>query len=243
MSRVSPHHSPTRKVLEGVRPIRRVAGRSFTNAFQNVRTYGRNSNRPPYEHHPKRRKSRPRLRRRRLRPSKDRILTAASPPRNLAPQHCCDSLPGSSGHTAGPSGERAANPIPFFAPIISRFYPVLLLCGGFYILQDSFANPLTQGAAAVLCAALMITFTAILLFFLIKPGKRLRTTSFEHRSGAATASLRPAFKPAPGGPRAKIIRATICRSNAFTSITIASGRNCACRFKRAESPESSALPE
>ncbi len=53
-------------MLEGVRPIRRGAGRSFC------------------ERHPRRRKSRPRLRRRRLRLSKHRILTATRPPRNLA---------------------------------------------------------------------------------------------------------------------------------------------------------------
>lgn len=78
---------------------------------------------------------------------------------------------------------------------------ITLLCGGFYILQESFANPLTQGAAAVLCAAFMITFAAILLFFLIKPGKRIRRASLEPRARDATASLRPAFSPAPESTR------------------------------------------
>ncbi|HEY6267883.1 MAG TPA: SIR2 family protein [Candidatus Acidoferrum sp.] len=45
------------------------------------------------------------------------------------------------------------------------------------------------------------------------------------------------------GPRARTIRATICPINAFTSITLASVRKCARRFRRAESPESSALRE
>ena len=59
-------------ISRGVRPIRRVAGRSF------------------YERHPRRRKSRLRLRRRRLRPSKHRILAATGPPRNLAHHgDCC----------------------------------------------------------------------------------------------------------------------------------------------------------
>ena len=84
---------------------------------------------------------------------------------------------------------------------LAGFVVITFLCGGFYILQDAFANPLTQGAAAVLCAALMITFAAILLFFLIKPGKRLRATSLESRAGAHTAPLRPVFEPAPGATR------------------------------------------
>jgi hypothetical protein len=84
---------------------------------------------------------------------------------------------------------------------LAGFVVLTLLCGGFYILQDSFANPLTQGASAVLCAAIMITFAAILLFFLIKPGKRIRRTNLERRARDATASLQPAFNPAPEGTR------------------------------------------
>lgn len=84
---------------------------------------------------------------------------------------------------------------------LAGFVVITLLCGGFYILQESFANPLTQGAAAVLCAAFMITFAAILLFFLIKPGKRIRRASLEPRARDATASLRPAFSPAPESTR------------------------------------------
>ena len=84
---------------------------------------------------------------------------------------------------------------------LAGFVVITFLGGGFYILQDAFANPLTQGAAAVLCAAFMITLAAILLFFLIKPGKSFRTTSLEHRASAAAASLRPAFMAAPGATR------------------------------------------
>ena len=84
---------------------------------------------------------------------------------------------------------------------LAGFVVITLLCGGFYILQDAFANPLTEGAAAVFCAAFMITLAAVLLFFLIKPGKRLRTTSSERRARDATVSLRPVFNPAPEGTR------------------------------------------
>src|SRR5882762_6812685 len=64
------------KKLEGVSPKRRGACRS---------SYERQNGRPFYERHAKRTKSRPRLRRRRLRPSKHEILTAVRPPRNLPP--------------------------------------------------------------------------------------------------------------------------------------------------------------
>ena len=64
------------KKLEGVRP--RSGGASRL-------SYKRQSKRSPYERHAKRTKSRPRLRRRRLRPSKQEILTAVRPPRNLIP--------------------------------------------------------------------------------------------------------------------------------------------------------------
>lgn len=84
---------------------------------------------------------------------------------------------------------------------LAGFVVITFLCGGFYILQDAFANPLNQGVAAVLCAALMITFAAILLFFLIKPGKRLRTASLGPRAREAAESLRPAIQPVPEATR------------------------------------------
>jgi hypothetical protein len=93
VSRASPHRNHSRKKLEGVRPIRRVAGRSFYERHLKRSFYERHLKRSFCERHPKRRKSRPRLRRRRLRPSKQRILTAARPPRNLCPalppRHAC----------------------------------------------------------------------------------------------------------------------------------------------------------
>ncbi len=107
MSRAPPHRSHTRKKLEGVRPIRRVAGRS---------SYERRSHRSLCERHPKRRKSRPRLRRRRLRPGKHRILTAACPPSNLSPVlvswQAWRSAPPAK---AGLGGEGAAN-VPHLYP-------------------------------------------------------------------------------------------------------------------------------
>jgi len=82
-----------------------------------------------------------------------------------------------------------------------------------HTLEDVFANPLSAGDAAVIGAAFIITLAAMLLFFLIKPGKRPRK-----------------------------IYAIIWRSNVSTSIIPASSRRLACRLRRAEWLESSALP-
>ena len=84
---------------------------------------------------------------------------------------------------------------------LAGFVAVTFLTGGFYILQDAFANPLNEGAAAVLCAAFMITLAAILLFFLIKPVKGFRTMSPVDSVSAATAGARPLFKSAAGAVR------------------------------------------
>jgi hypothetical protein len=82
---------------------------------------------------------------------------------------------------------------------LAGFVVVTFLCAGFYILQEAFANPLNEGAAAVICAAFMLTLVAVLLFFLIKPMKRPRTTSPVPSAGAATPAVRPfSFKlPSP----------------------------------------------
>src|SRR5260370_4033933 len=54
---------------------------------------------------------------------------------------------------------------------LAGFVVVTFLCGGLYILEETFANPLDAGAAAVITAAFIITLGAMLLFFLIKPQK------------------------------------------------------------------------
>ena len=84
---------------------------------------------------------------------------------------------------------------------LAGFVVITFLSGGFYILQDAFANPLKEGAAAVICAAFMITLAAILLLFLIKPAKRFRAMSPEQSISAAVAAGRPLFKHAAGAVR------------------------------------------
>jgi len=84
---------------------------------------------------------------------------------------------------------------------LAGFVVVTFLTGGFYILQDAFANPLNEGAAAVICAAFMLTLAAVLLFFLLKPRERLRQANLPHRASAAPSSVRPVFKPSPGATR------------------------------------------
>src|SRR5258708_17960481 len=69
---------------------------------------------------------------------------------------------------------------------LAGFVVTTLLCGGFYILQDAFANPLTGGAAAGFCASFIITLASVLPVFLIKPSKRIPTTSPERTARHAT---------------------------------------------------------
>src|SRR6266446_736484 len=79
---------------------------------------------------------------------------------------------------------------------LAGFVVVIFLCGGIYILEDAFSNPIEAGAAPVISAAFIIALAAMLLFFLVKPRKRPRTT-------------RPSIRAMCG---------TICRIKVSTSI-------------------------
>jgi hypothetical protein len=78
---------------------------------------------------------------------------------------------------------------------LAGFVGVTFLCWGLYILDDAFANPLDAGAAAVISAAFIIALAAMLLFFLIKPKRRLRTANADHSLDAAMPPVRPIIKP------------------------------------------------
>lgn len=60
---------------------------------------------------------------------------------------------------------------------LASFLAVIFLCGGIYILEDAFANPVAAQAVAVFVAALSIALAAILFFYLLKPASRPRLSS------------------------------------------------------------------
>src|SRR5260370_14908045 len=88
---------------------------------------------------------------------------------------------------------------------LAAFVVVTFLCGGIYILEDAFANPLDAGAAAVISAAFIITLAAMLLFYLVIPGQRPRTAS-HGRAVASEAPAAPGFDPAIGAARQNNLR-------------------------------------
>ena len=84
---------------------------------------------------------------------------------------------------------------------LAGFLAVSLLCWGIYILADAFADPINAAAVAVISAAFSIAMGAILLFYLIRPGRRLRAEARAHEQERAPDSVvpaLPAFLPATG---------------------------------------------
>jgi hypothetical protein len=84
---------------------------------------------------------------------------------------------------------------------LAGFLAVIFLCWGLYILEDTFANPLNAGAAAVISAAFILTLAATLLFFLIKPTQETRTEGHHLCCDSAPTAVRPFFNPAAGAVR------------------------------------------
>src|SRR5258708_14923927 len=84
---------------------------------------------------------------------------------------------------------------------LAGFVVVSFLCWGIYILEDAFADPLNAGAAAVISAAFIITLAFILLFYLIKPGKRPRWRADRSSRDSAAAAEVPFFAPPVGATR------------------------------------------
>jgi len=78
---------------------------------------------------------------------------------------------------------------------LAGFIVVTFLCWGLYILEDAFSNPLEAGAAPLIGGAFIITLAAMLLFFLIKPGKRSRTASHRHSLDSAAPAAPPFGEP------------------------------------------------
>jgi hypothetical protein len=81
---------------------------------------------------------------------------------------------------------------------LAGFLGVTFLCWGLYILKDAYANPLDAGAAALISGAFIFTLAAMLLFFLLKPRKRPRTTSHDRAVDSAAPAARSHFHPGAG---------------------------------------------
>src|ERR1700686_2833444 len=89
---------------------------------------------------------------------------------------------------------------------LASFLVVTFLFGGVYPIQDAFANPLEAGGAALISAAFIIALAAILLFYLIKPRKRPRTTSDARAFDSAAVAVQPFFNSAAGAARQDNLR-------------------------------------
>ncbi len=89
---------------------------------------------------------------------------------------------------------------------LASFLVVIFLCGGLYILEGALANPRDAGAAAVICAAFIITLAAMLLFFLIKPGNRPRTEGHDLSFDSPVPAVHPLFDPAARAVRQDNLR-------------------------------------
>jgi lipopolysaccharide export LptBFGC system permease protein LptF len=61
-----------------------------------------------------------------------------------------------------------------FGSLVSSL-AVIFLCFGLYLLEDALAHPLEAQAVEVITGAFTIALAATLIYYLLKPRKRLRT--------------------------------------------------------------------
>src|SRR5260370_34833934 len=78
---------------------------------------------------------------------------------------------------------------------LAGFLVVSFLCWGIYILEDAFADPINAGAAAVISSACIIAVGAILLFYLVKPGRRPHMADRHGARDSAAADGQPRSIP------------------------------------------------
>jgi hypothetical protein len=89
---------------------------------------------------------------------------------------------------------------------LAAFLVVTFLRCGVYILADAFANPLGAGDGALIASAFIITLAAMLLFFLLKPRKRLQKTSRDRALHSAVSAALPLFDAPAGAVRQDHLR-------------------------------------
>ncbi len=68
---------------------------------------------------------------------------------------------------------------------LAGFLALLLLTVGIYLLEDTFSNPLTAQAPALLAAGFVLGLDAVLFYFLMKPRKKMRLAHLHHRRGTS----------------------------------------------------------
>jgi hypothetical protein len=67
---------------------------------------------------------------------------------------------------------------------LACFLAITFLGAGAYIIADAFANPVAAEAAALLAAAFIIALASIILFYLLKPRRRLSAVRVRYKVGA-----------------------------------------------------------
>jgi hypothetical protein len=83
---------------------------------------------------------------------------------------------------------------------LAGFFSLLLLIVGLYLLEDTFANPLTAQPAALLAAGFMLGLDAVLFYYMMKPHQKMRTAHIHgpRRARRSARSAHPDRQPAPG---------------------------------------------
>ena len=116
---------------------------------------------------------------------------------------------------------------------LAGFVVLTFLCLGLYILEEAIANPLNEGAGAVIGTAFVIALAATLLFYLIKPRNRLRMASRDCALGSEAPRVRRSAD-LPAAATRRNNSEIPWRINASTSTIPASGRKFDRPFTRAE---------
>jgi len=81
---------------------------------------------------------------------------------------------------------------------LAGFIFLLMLIVGIYLIEDTFANPLTAQPTAVLAAGFLLGLDAVLFYFMLKPHKKMRPARVRlHRRSSLIRSTRRQRVPLP----------------------------------------------